>query len=76
MPSSRKKKKKKPPRPFADPSVYADIGVLEEQLRPGLNVIMCGINPGQSRRQSMDYRASAKGVFFSRCRKRTHQHAL
>lgn len=41
------KKKKKPPRPFAHSSVYAHLGGLTDSVRPGLDVMLCGINPGE-----------------------------
>ncbi|CEQ42686.1 SPOSA6832_04534, partial [Sporobolomyces salmonicolor] len=42
------KKKKRPARPYADPSTYAELGAdpLTDYLRHGLDLLLCGINPG------------------------------
>lgn len=42
------KKKKRPARPYADPSQYAELGddPLPDYLEEGLDVLLCGINPG------------------------------
>ncbi|ORY85959.1 uracil-DNA glycosylase-like protein [Leucosporidium creatinivorum] len=40
------KKKKKAARAFAHPSVYAHLGGLTDSVRRGLDIILCGINPG------------------------------
>lgn len=46
--STPTKRKKKPPRPYAHPSQYAELGddPLPDYLREGLDVLLCGINPG------------------------------
>lgn len=42
------KKKKRPARPYAHPSQYAELGddPLPDYLEEGLDVLLCGINPG------------------------------
>ncbi|KAK4699560.1 hypothetical protein P7C70_g6700, partial [Phenoliferia sp. Uapishka_3] len=46
-PEMKEKKKKKAARPYADPSVYAHLEGLSDFLAPNLDVILCGINPGE-----------------------------
>lgn len=46
VPDVKGKKKKKSARPFAHPSVYAHLDVLPDYTTKGLNLLMCGINPG------------------------------
>ncbi|TXT09088.1 hypothetical protein VHUM_02562 [Vanrija humicola] len=38
---------RKKPRPYADPSRYAHLSGLPQILRPGLDAVFCGINPGK-----------------------------
>jgi hypothetical protein len=44
-----KKQRKRPPRPFADPSVYAHLGEdpLSDYMVPDGKLMLCGINPGR-----------------------------
>ncbi|SCZ99850.1 BZ3501_MvSof-1269-A2-R1_Chr12-2g03528 [Microbotryum saponariae] len=47
LPSSPPKKLATTPAlKYADPSVYADLDPLTDYLVPGLDLVMCGINPG------------------------------
>ncbi|WOO84882.1 G/U mismatch-specific DNA glycosylase [Vanrija pseudolonga] len=38
---------RKKPRPYADPSTYAHLSGLPQILRPALDLVFCGINPGK-----------------------------
>ncbi|KAL1407553.1 uracil DNA N-glycosylase Thp1 [Vanrija albida] len=38
---------RKKPRGYADPSKYAHLSGLPQILRPGLDLVFCGINPGK-----------------------------
>ncbi|KAH6906114.1 uracil-DNA glycosylase-like protein, partial [Coprinopsis sp. MPI-PUGE-AT-0042] len=40
-------KKRKTKRTYADPSVYAHLRPVEDYLKVGLDIMFCGINPGQ-----------------------------
>ncbi|SCV73100.1 BQ2448_7025 [Microbotryum intermedium] len=54
--SPHKKPARTPALKFADPSVYADLDPLTDYLVPGLDLVMCGINPGcQSARTGNHY---------------------
>ncbi|KAF9008315.1 uracil-DNA glycosylase-like protein [Cyathus striatus] len=44
--SPPKKKKKKPSRGLASPEMYAHLNSLDDNLKVGLDVMFCGINPG------------------------------
>ncbi|KAG2003673.1 hypothetical protein CC2G_004262 [Coprinopsis cinerea AmutBmut pab1-1] len=44
---SRGSSPKKPKRGYADPSVYAHLRPVNDNLKPDLDIIFCGINPGQ-----------------------------
>ncbi|BGP03294.1 hypothetical protein RTG_02607 [Rhodotorula toruloides ATCC 204091] len=64
---SPRKRKKKPARPYADPSQYADLGdnPLPDYLRDGLDLLLCGINPGVKSAQSGFHYANPTNHFWS-----------
>ncbi|GAA5990316.1 hypothetical protein JCM10908_007311 [Rhodotorula pacifica] len=60
------KRKKKPARPYADPSQYAELGddPLPDYLEEGLDVLLCGINPGVKSAQMRLHYASPTNHFW------------
>ncbi|BGO95346.1 hypothetical protein NBRC10512_001810 [Rhodotorula toruloides] len=64
---SPRKKKKKSARPYADPSQYADLGdnPLPDYLKDGLDLLLCGINPGVKSAQSGFHYANPTNHFWS-----------
>lgn len=46
-PPRRPKPSPKKPRPYAGPEVYAHLKPVTDYLKPGLDIIFCGINPGE-----------------------------
>ncbi|GAA5872788.1 hypothetical protein JCM1840_004518 [Sporobolomyces johnsonii] len=60
------KKKKRPARPYADPSTYAELGAdpLTDYLRCGLDLLLCGINPGVKSAQLGLHYASPTNHFW------------
>ncbi|GAA5966563.1 hypothetical protein JCM21900_005503 [Sporobolomyces salmonicolor] len=60
------KKKKRPARPYADPSTYAELGAdpLTDYLRHGLDLLLCGINPGVKSAQLGLHYASPTNHFW------------
>ncbi|KWU43787.1 DNA glycosylase [Rhodotorula sp. JG-1b] len=60
------KKKKRPARPYADPSQYAELGddPLPDYLEEGLDVLLCGINPGVKSAQMRLHYASPTNHFW------------
>ncbi|GAA6063490.1 hypothetical protein JCM10212_004449 [Sporobolomyces blumeae] len=60
------KKKKRPARPYADPSLYAELGdnPLVDYLKPDLDVLLCGINPGLTSARRGQHYASPTNHFW------------
>ncbi|GAA5903286.1 mismatch-specific DNA-glycosylase [Sporobolomyces salmoneus] len=64
--TTQKKKKKKPPRPYSDASIYSEFGddPLTDYLKPNLDLILCGINPGLKSAQMGQHYASPTNHFW------------
>ncbi|GAA5862070.1 hypothetical protein JCM3774_006161 [Rhodotorula dairenensis] len=64
--STPTKRKKKPARPYAHPSQYAELGddPLPDYLEEGLDVLLCGINPGVKSAQMRLHYASPTNHFW------------
>ncbi|SDA02325.1 BZ3501_MvSof-1269-A2-R1_Chr12-3g03543 [Microbotryum saponariae] len=74
LPSSPPKKLATTPAlKYADPSVYADLDPLTDYLVPGLDLVMCGINPGCQSARNGHHCACPPSNHFYKC---LHQSGL
>nr|GAT53272.1 predicted protein [Mycena chlorophos] len=60
--SNSPKKRKK--RGYAQPETYSDLSQVNDYLKPGLDVVFCGINPGRKSAQTGNHYANPSNHFW------------